>query len=109
MSDILVALAALIFGGVIMNFCSAGLVAGLYFWRGSRKMSVRALTGAGLTGVLFFLMLSGAFLASSMENYPAVAIAVPMIIVVGAVTSLPGAFLMSRKIAKSDPFGDTFK
>ena len=111
MASAFIGLFGLFFGGVMVNFTSAGLVAGLYFWRNVRSATRRAFQGAALTGLLFLLMFSVTFFIGLADGTFAPAqllLFLPFIFALGFLTGLPGAFIMSRKIAKSDPLGDTF-
>lgn len=111
MSSIAVGVIALAFGAVMLNFCAAGLVAGFYFWRNVRSVSKRAVLGALLTGLICVAMLSGALLQdiiSSVRETVVVVSTIVMFLGLACASSFPGAFIMSRKIAKTDVFGDTF-
>jgi len=103
MDEVFVLLTFLLFGLVLLNGFSAGIVAFLYFWRKNRDVNRRALSAGLVSGMVIAGTLSGALLTEGFyEILPAVIGLVFVAIICGA-ASLPGAFILSRKIGQSAP------
>ncbi|MDE1468356.1 hypothetical protein [Aurantiacibacter sp. D1-12] len=109
MSDIIIIASVFVFGLAILNGLAAGIVSILYFWRNNRNTTQRALAGSAVSGLMIAGTMLGPLAVDGMSAAFESTIAMFFFFAVCAVASLPGAFIMSRKIAKSDPVGDTFR
>ncbi len=109
MTELIVLLTVFAFGLVILNGFAAGTVAFLYFWRKSRGVSRRALAAGLVVGMVTAGSLSGAMLADDLGDALPATIGLLFVALVCGLASLPGAFMMSRKIASADVVGDTFR
>ncbi|RJY08807.1 hypothetical protein [Aurantiacibacter aquimixticola] len=91
----------LLIGIVIMNGFAAGVVAILYHWRGNANVSQRALFGSVVAGLASGTLLLGPFLSEGLIGAGGAgvgAFVIGFMFAAGLIVSLPGAFLMSRKI-----------
>ncbi|KLI63662.1 hypothetical protein AAV99_07960 [Aurantiacibacter marinus] len=85
---------------VILNGFAAGVVAAVYFWRNSQGVMKRAFTGALSTGLACLAMLSGSVtnLGDLGEGVAIGAFVLAICFAFGTLVSLPGAYILSRKI-----------
>lgn len=109
MYEILLFSTLLVFGALMLNGFAAGAVAALYYWRGNRSRTKRALAGALASGITSAGSLSGALIGGDSSDYLPGTLGLALTAIVCAMVALPGAFLMSRKIAATDVVGDTFR
>ena len=100
MSSMITALIAIAVFIVLLNGFAAGLVAVSYFWRDAQGVMKRALVGALGAGIVCLLMVSGPLVAGrGLGNGLAAAVlSLATIFAVGFLVSLPGAYILSRKI-----------
>lgn len=112
MASMLTGLIAIAFFIVILNGFAAGLVSFAHFFRGAEGVMKRALIGACGTGVVCVALMSGALLfggAGGGEGAAVIVMVCAIVAAFGAAVSLPGAYILSRKIGDAgriDP--DTF-
>lgn len=90
-----------LFALVIMNGFAAGIVAALHFWNGIAAVARRAMLASLSSGIVSVLLFSGILLEEGFvdsEGMDVLALVCVIFLAVGTVVSLPGAFIMSRKI-----------
>ena len=107
--ELVIILTATVFGLIIINGYAAGVVAALYFWRNRQSVAKRALFAALVAGLTAAAMLSGPMLADGFNDTLPIVLGLAFTGGIAALVSLPGAFIMSRKIANHDPVGETFR
>lgn len=99
------------FAFILLNGFAAGMAAAVYLSRRKWSRRRRNLVSVGLTGLVQVLMFSGiAIFAPSAVEEPALVVAFLLLVIGGggALISLPGALVMSRKIERGPSLGDTF-
>ncbi len=109
MTDIIVIALVIAVGLSIFNGFAAGVVSALYFWRNHRNTTQRAILGAFVSGLTCAGIMLGPVVLEGLNAAGESTIAIVVVVALCAAVSLPGAFIMSRKIAKADPLGDTFR
>ena len=99
--DAFIGLWAIVFALFVLNGFAAGIVAALYVWGGNQARRSRALTAAGITGLVPLVMALPAVLyQASTGETPVVALIVGFAMVCGLAMaiSLPGAVIIARKL-----------
>lgn len=94
----LIAIAAF---AVILNGFAAGVVAIAYFWRDAQGVMKRAVIGALGSGIASFGLASGVVLTGGSvrgDGLAMISIGIGVFVVFGTLISLPGAYILSRKI-----------
>ena len=109
MSEIIIVASVFVFGLAILNGLAAGMVSILYFWRNNRSTTQRALWGALISGLICAGTMLGPVVLEGLSAAFESTLALVVMVVVCTAGSLPGAFIMSRKIAKTDVIGDVFE
>ena len=95
----MIAATSLLFAAFILNGFAAGVVAFLYHWRGVSALGARAVAASFATGTTLALALVATTLGNLMAGgVEETALLFGTMLAIGTVVSLPGAFLMSRKI-----------
>lgn len=107
-----VALPFLLFTAVILNGFAAGVVSVLHFWGKNGQVGLRAALGSIGSGICTLLVFSGFIFFDPTSTRDGIGVMTGISVIFfagGMIVSLPGAFLMSRKIGDTMPINpDTF-
>lgn len=101
----------LLLSAVLLNGFSAGIAAALFLWREGMARGQRIAFAALATGVTVCLLVVAIVLVDQgIDDDPVTSvIAMLFFVAVGAVMSLPGAVIISRRIERDPRVGDTFR